>query len=128
MCQTRGNRVTSFVNVVRHGHPLASAHLPLLAHIRLPLLQPQESNLCLDSVECQRLMRRAPLAPAAGPLPEPSGHHRKAKLRGRLLWVVWIYEGATRRAVLPALGHLRQVATYEWTETTGLGAVSTAFT
>uniref|UniRef100_A0A7N5ZZN5 BTB domain-containing protein n=1 Tax=Anabas testudineus TaxID=64144 RepID=A0A7N5ZZN5_ANATE len=55
--------VTSLLTWVRHDAAARQHHLPsLLAHIRLPLLQPQfladlESNpLLRDSVECQRLL------------------------------------------------------------------------
>ncbi|KAG7486029.1 kelch 5 isoform X1 [Solea senegalensis] len=55
--------VTSLLTWVRHDSATRQRHLPLLlAHIRLPLLQPQfladlESNpLLQDSVECQRLL------------------------------------------------------------------------
>ncbi|XP_031732136.1 kelch-like protein 5 isoform X1 [Anarrhichthys ocellatus] len=55
--------VTSLLTWVRHDAAMRQRHLPLLlAHIRLPLLQPQfladlESNpLLRDSMECQRLL------------------------------------------------------------------------
>uniref|UniRef100_A0A8C3GBG6 Kelch-like family member 5 n=1 Tax=Cyclopterus lumpus TaxID=8103 RepID=A0A8C3GBG6_CYCLU len=55
--------VTSLLTWVRHDADVRQRHLPLLlAHIRLPLLQPQfladlESNpLLRDSMECQRLL------------------------------------------------------------------------
>lgn len=55
--------VNSLLTWVRHDAPSRQRHLPsLLAHVRLPLLQPQfladlESNpLLRDSVECQRLL------------------------------------------------------------------------
>ncbi|KAM6972696.1 kelch-like protein 5 isoform 2-T3 [Aplochiton taeniatus] len=55
--------ITALLSWARHDGPARQPHLPsLLAHIRLPLLQPQfladlESNALLrDSVECQRLL------------------------------------------------------------------------
>uniref|UniRef100_A0A667X8S7 Kelch-like family member 5 n=1 Tax=Myripristis murdjan TaxID=586833 RepID=A0A667X8S7_9TELE len=55
--------VTALLTWVRHDEAARQPHLPsLLAHVRLPLLQPQfladlESNpLLRDSVECQRLL------------------------------------------------------------------------
>ncbi|XP_047221817.1 kelch-like protein 5 [Girardinichthys multiradiatus] len=55
--------VTSLLNWVSHDPAARQRHLPsLLAHIRLPLLQPQfladleSSPLLCDSVECQRLL------------------------------------------------------------------------
>ncbi|XP_023812293.1 kelch-like protein 5 [Oryzias latipes] len=55
--------VTSLLTWVSHDAPTRHLHLPLLlAHVRIPLLQPQfladlESNpLLRDSVECQRLL------------------------------------------------------------------------
>uniref|UniRef100_A0A665WL92 BTB domain-containing protein n=1 Tax=Echeneis naucrates TaxID=173247 RepID=A0A665WL92_ECHNA len=81
--------VTSLLTWVRHDAPTRQHHLPLLlAHIRLPLLQPQfladlESNALLrDSVECQRLLMEGMkyhLLPQRRPLLQsPRTHPRKA--------------------------------------------------